>query len=67
MIVQRLRLFGHELFGLVLLVSAPIAQHRLAELVLPRGAGFAALAPVKDEIFQLVQGELARYVVVQSQ
>ena len=39
----------------------------LAELVLPSVAGFAALAPVKDEIFQLVERELPRYVVIQPQ
>ena len=56
-----------EGFRLILLVVAPVADHVLAELVFPGVAGFAPLAPVKDEIFQLVEGELARYVVVETQ
>ena len=51
----------------MLLLAPPEGDHMLAELVLPGVTGLAALAPVKDEIFQLVQCELARYVVVQGQ
>lgn len=67
MVVQCLRRSGHKLLSLLLLVPAPIAQHRLAKLVFPGRAGLTPLAPVKDEIFQLVQCKLARYVVIQGQ
>ena len=65
-IVQNGRFRDPKGFGLVLLMAPPQADDMLAELVFPGVAGFPALAPVKDEIFQLVQGELARYVVVQA-
>ena len=52
--------------GLVLLVTPPKTDDVLPELVFPGMAGFTPLAPVKDEIFQLVQGELPRYAVVQA-
>ncbi len=51
----------------VLLLTPPAAEHVLAELVFPGMTGFAALAPVEDEIFQLIQCEGPRYVVVQCQ
>lgn len=51
--------------GLVLLVTPPKTDDVLPELVFPGMAGFTPLAPVKGEIFQLLQGELPRYVVVQ--
>ena len=53
--------------GTVLLFTPPAADDMLAKLVFPGVAGLTAFAPVKDEILQLVQGELARYVVVQRQ
>ena len=56
-----------ERFGLVLLLAPPVTDNVLAKLVFPGVAGFAPFAPVKDEIFQLVLGELPRYVVVQAQ
>ena len=58
---------GAKSLGLMLLLAAPVTGHVLAKFVFPGMASFAALAPVKDEIFQLVQGELPRYVVVQAQ
>ena len=50
--------------GFLLLMMTPAAQHLLAELVLPGMVGLAALTPVQNKIFQLVQGELARDVVI---
>ena len=58
---------GPEGLRLLLLVAPPGAGHVLAKLVFPGVADFPALAPVKDEILQLVEGELPRYVVVQAQ
>ena len=58
---------GAESLGLALLVVAPVANDMLAEFVFPGVAGFTALAPVIDEILQLVEGELARDVVVEGQ
>lgn len=52
--------------GLVLLVTPPKTDDVLPELVFPGMAGFTPLAPVKGEIFQLLQGELPRYAVVQA-
>lgn len=56
-----------ERLRLALLVSPPERDNMLAKLVFPGVAGFSPLPPVKGEIFQLVQCELARYVVVQAQ
>ena len=62
---------GHHswfsLLPLVLLLTPPVADNVLAKFVLPGVTGFAPLAPVKDEIFQLVQGDLPRYVVVHAE
>ena len=55
-----------ERFGLVLLLTPPVADNVLAKLVFPGVTALSSFAPVKDEIFQLVQAELPRYVVVQA-
>ena len=66
-IVQPGGLLRLETFRLALLVAPPVGGNVLAEFVFPGVTGFAALAPVKNEILQLVQGELARYVVIEGQ
>ena len=66
-VVQFLVVINAEGLRLQLLLSAPAADHVLAVLVFPGVAGFAALAPIKDEILQLVEGELPGYVVVEGQ
>lgn len=66
-VVQCLHLGNVEGLGGILLVAAPVADDVLAEFVFPGVAGLAALAPVKDEVLQLLQRKLARYVVVQAQ
>lgn len=54
-------------FRLILLVPAPAAGDMLAELVFPGVAGFTALAPVENKVFQLRQCELPRDVVIEDQ
>ena len=66
-VIQCCGLRDPERLCLVLLLAPPHGDDMLAKLVFPGVAGFAPLAPVKDEILQLVQRELARYVVVQGQ
>ena len=53
-VVQGWVLLGPKSLCAALLFSSPAADDVLAKLVLPGVAGFAAFAPVKDEIFQLV-------------
>ena len=66
-VIQCCGLRDAERLCLVLLLAPPHGDDMLAKLVFPGVAGFAPLAPVKDEILQLVQRELARYVVVHGQ
>jgi len=66
-VIQCLRRLLTETFGLVLLLSPPATGDQLPEFVLPGMTGIATFTPVEDEIFQLVEGELARYVVVERQ
>jgi len=63
-IVQRQRLPDLKLRLAGLLFPAPVVGDVLAKFVFPGVRSFAAFAPIKDEIFQLVQGKLPRYVVV---
>ena len=66
LVVER-TLAGLEGFTSTLLFPAPAAEHVLTELVFPGVTGLAALAPVEDEIFQLIERELSRYVVVEGE
>ena len=58
---------GSESLGRSLLLPPPGTEDVLAKLVLPGMAGLATLAPVEDEIFQLIQREAPRYVVIKGQ
>ncbi len=66
-VVQFCGLLHPKFLRLALLLAAPLCSDVLAELVFPGMAGLAALAPIKDEIFQLVQGELSGYGVIHGE
>ena len=56
-------LYGESL-SLILLLTPPLCSDMLTKFIFPSVAGLAPFLPIKDEIFQLVQGELPRYGVV---
>jgi len=66
-VVQRGGRADTETLCFALLLMPPLVDNMLAEAVFPGVAGLAPLAPVKDEILHLVQGKLARYVVVEAE
>ena len=63
-VIQYRRFLYGESLCLILFLTPPLCSDMLAELVFPSVVGLASLLPIKDEIFQLVQGELSRYGVV---
>lgn len=62
--IEGCRFLYSERLGLFLLLAAPVDHHMLAKFVLPGVTRFTAFAPIKDEIFQLVQGKLPGYAVI---